>query len=96
VAQSSIPTAVAKWFELVKELVPDLDIRPEDIYGMDESGFPPSNQGKQRVIGRRGAKIQHSHCRQQLADLCCIFRIIPDNGNDHLCRRLYIDMAVIF
>ncbi|KAJ6563093.1 hypothetical protein DFH09DRAFT_920423 [Mycena vulgaris] len=29
------------------------------IYGMDESGFPPSDQGRQRVVGRRGTKTQH-------------------------------------
>ncbi|KAF8221739.1 DDE-domain-containing protein, partial [Tricholoma matsutake] len=29
------------------------------IYGMDESGFPPSHQGMEQVIGRRGLKIQH-------------------------------------
>ncbi|KAJ7439297.1 hypothetical protein FB451DRAFT_985330, partial [Mycena latifolia] len=34
-------------------------IKPENIYGMDESGFPPSNQGRQRVVGRRGTKTQH-------------------------------------
>lgn len=26
---------------------------------MDESGFPPSNQGTSRVIGRKGNKTQH-------------------------------------
>ncbi|PCH42786.1 DDE-domain-containing protein, partial [Wolfiporia cocos MD-104 SS10] len=31
----------------------------EDIYGMDESGFPPSSQGRIRVIGAWGTKTQH-------------------------------------
>ena len=26
---------------------------------MDESGFPPSNQGTQRVVEWRGSKMQH-------------------------------------
>ena len=26
---------------------------------MDESGFPPSHGGVERVVGRRGAKAQH-------------------------------------
>ena len=50
---------VKHWFELIKLHVIEKDIRPENIYGMDESGFPPSDQGVQRVVGRRGSKIQH-------------------------------------
>ncbi|KAF9524941.1 hypothetical protein CPB83DRAFT_725609, partial [Crepidotus variabilis] len=34
-------------------------IKPGNIYGMDESGFPPSHQGVERVVGRRGTKTQH-------------------------------------
>lgn len=34
-------------------------IKKHNIYGMDESGFPPSHQGMEQVIGRRGLKIQH-------------------------------------
>jgi len=34
-------------------------IRLEEIYGMDESGFPPSDQGTQHVLRRRGTKTQH-------------------------------------
>ncbi|KAJ6455881.1 hypothetical protein C8R45DRAFT_944006 [Mycena sanguinolenta] len=42
------PMAVEEWYKLVKELLPDQDIRAEDSYGIDESSFPPSNQGKQK------------------------------------------------
>jgi hypothetical protein len=77
-ARSLNPTAVAKWFELVKELVPDQDIRPENIYGMDESGFPPSDQGKQRVIGRRGAKIQHRQGGADRENVTAIITICVD------------------
>jgi len=48
---------VTHWFDLVKEYVVDLNIQPEDIYGMDESGFPPSDQGTTRVISRRGTRV---------------------------------------
>ncbi|KAH7919619.1 hypothetical protein BV22DRAFT_1108007 [Leucogyrophana mollusca] len=35
-------------------------ILPEDIYGMDESGFPLSgNTAAYRCVGRRGVKVQH-------------------------------------
>ena len=50
---------VTHWFELIKENIIVKGIKPENIYGMDESGFPPSDQGVQRVVGRRGAKLQH-------------------------------------
>ena len=39
------PTNVKLWFDLVKENIVDKDILPHNIYGMDESGFPPSDQG---------------------------------------------------
>ena len=58
-AQSLNPEAVRHWFELVKREIVDAGILPENIYGMDESGFPPSNQGTTIVAGRRGNKIQH-------------------------------------
>ncbi|PBK60338.1 hypothetical protein ARMSODRAFT_898132 [Armillaria solidipes] len=32
---------------------------------MDESGFPPANQGRTRVVGGRGTKTQH---KQEGAD----------------------------
>lgn len=58
-AQSLNPEAVKHWFELVQREIVVTLVLPENIYGMDESGFPPSNQGTSRVVGRRGNKIQH-------------------------------------
>jgi hypothetical protein len=34
-------------------------ILPENIYGMDESGFFPAGSARERVIGRRGQQTQH-------------------------------------
>jgi hypothetical protein len=34
-------------------------ILPENIYGMDESGFPVLSSRKERVIGGAGKKTQH-------------------------------------
>ncbi|EJD07234.1 uncharacterized protein FOMMEDRAFT_73942, partial [Fomitiporia mediterranea MF3/22] len=31
----------------------------ENIFGMDESGFPPANNSMRCVIGARGKRIQH-------------------------------------
>ena len=57
--QSLNPAAVNHWFDLVEEVVVKTGISKENIYGMDESGFPPSDQGKQRVVGARGTRTQH-------------------------------------
>ena len=34
-------------------------IKPENLYGMDETGCPPSNQGTECVVGQRSVKTQH-------------------------------------
>jgi hypothetical protein len=34
-------------------------ILPENIYGMDESGFPASTATKRKVVGGAGKKTQH-------------------------------------
>ncbi|TFK25312.1 hypothetical protein FA15DRAFT_590711, partial [Coprinopsis marcescibilis] len=34
-------------------------VKPENLYGMDESGFPTAYDGKERVVGARGTKTQH-------------------------------------
>jgi hypothetical protein len=58
-AKALNPTVVRKWFELIKKGVVEKGIKERNIYGMDESGFPPSHGGVERVVGRRGAKGQH-------------------------------------
>jgi hypothetical protein len=51
--------AVHAWYDLIEKFIVALGIPPENVYGMDESGFPPSNLGRQRVVGRRKTKTQH-------------------------------------
>jgi len=58
-AQALNPAAVSSWYDLVEEQVVKRGIKKHNIYGMDESGFPSTNDGKQRVIGRKGTKTQH-------------------------------------
>lgn len=50
-AQSMNPEAKKKWFELLEEFVVKVGIRPEDLYGMDKTGCPPSDQGTECVCG---------------------------------------------
>jgi hypothetical protein len=57
--QALNPEVVKRWHKLVEEHIVRAAIRKEDIYGMDETGFQPSNQGVQRVVEHRGTKTQH-------------------------------------
>ena len=45
---------------------------------MDESGFPPSNQGQQKVIGRRGTKTQHKQGGADRENVTAIVTICAD------------------
>ena len=44
---------------MLEGFITEYNIQPELIYGMDESGFPTGNPQKERIIGRRGTKMQH-------------------------------------
>jgi hypothetical protein len=72
------PTNVKLWFDLVKENIVDKDILPHNIYGMDESGFSPSDQGRQRVIGRCGTKTQHKQGGADRENVTAIVTICTD------------------
>lgn len=56
------PAEVKAYFAAVKKLIDEHWIPVENYYGMDESGIQPGVTVKRRVIGRKGAKIQH--CRR--------------------------------
>lgn len=77
-ARALNPDIIQHWFQLVKEFIPDLKVKPENIYGMDESGFPPSDQGRQRVIGRRGKRVQHKHGGADRENVTAIVTIRAD------------------
>lgn len=77
-AKSLNPKAVEHWFDLVEKVIEKEGVRPEDIYGMDESGFPPSNQGTQRVVGRRGTKTQHKQGGANKENVTAVVTICAD------------------
>lgn len=43
--------AKREWFKLVKKYIVDLGILLENLYGMDETGCSPLDQGTQKVVG---------------------------------------------
>lgn len=55
-------------------------MKPHNIYGMDESGFPPSDQGVQRVVGRRGSKIQHKAGSANMENVTVLVTICADGS----------------
>jgi hypothetical protein len=77
-AQALNPVAVSHWFELIKKHVVEQNIRPENIYGMDESGFTAGNEGTQCVAGRRGTKVQHKQGGGDRENVTVIITICAD------------------
>ena len=77
-AQSMNPEAKRKWFELLQEFIVEAGIRPEDLYGMDETGCPPSVQGTERVCGSRGTKTQHKQGGADRENVTAIVTICAD------------------
>lgn len=53
------PTTNAAWQELLRKLLTELGCEAGDIWGTDESGFMTGIGQRERVIGRKGRKIQH-------------------------------------
>ncbi|PPR02738.1 hypothetical protein CVT26_009449 [Gymnopilus dilepis] len=72
------PAAVKSWFDLLEKWVVALGVRPEDIYGMDESGFPTAYAGKERVVGARGTKTQHKQGGANRENVTAIITICAD------------------
>ena len=77
-ARALNPEVVKHWFSLVKEFIHDKDIKAHNVYGMDESGFPPSNQGREKVIGRRSAKSQSKQGSADRENVTAIVTICAD------------------
>lgn len=82
------PASVEGWFSVVKTEIVDEGVLPENIYGMDESGFPPSDQGTSRVVGRRGLKLQHKQGTANRENVTAIVTICADGT--------YLNPLIIF
>jgi len=72
------PDAKRVWFKLIEKWVVIAGIRREDLYGMDETGCPPSDQGTQRVVGGRGTKTQHKQGSADRENVTAIVTIGAD------------------
>lgn len=79
-ARALNPGATQAWFDLIKRYIVDEGILAEDIYGMDESGFPPSHQGKERVWGHRGTKTQHKQGGASRENVTALVTICADGS----------------
>ena len=77
-ARPMTPDAKRVWFKLIEKWVVIAGIRREDLYGMDETGCPPSDQGTQRVVGGRGTKTQHKQGSADRENVTAIVTIGAD------------------
>lgn len=77
------PKAKKGWFELVKKFVVNLGIKPENLYGMDESGCPASDQGTRKVVGGCGTKTQHKQGGADRENVTAIITICADGTALH-------------
>ncbi|PCH39792.1 hypothetical protein WOLCODRAFT_67143 [Wolfiporia cocos MD-104 SS10] len=73
---------------MVKKWIVDKGIQMEDIYGMDESSFPPSSQGRTRVLGAHGMKTQHKQGRGVCTNVTALVTICADGSA--------LDLMIIF
>lgn len=77
-AKSLNPEAVKGWYELVEKTIAEYGITPDCMYGMDESGFPPANKGRERVVGSRGTKTQHKQGGADRENVTALVTICAD------------------
>jgi hypothetical protein len=77
-AQSMNLETKKKWFELLEEFIVKAGVRLEDLYGMDETGCLPSDQGTEHVCGSQGTKIQHKQGRANHENVMAIVTICAD------------------
>ena len=59
-------------------------IKKGDIYGMDESGFPPADQEKSKVVGVRGTKTQHKQGAADWENRYHLHRQDKPSSDNHL------------
>jgi len=83
-AYSLNPEAVKSWYDIVEEFVIKNGIAKENIYGMDESGFPTAYPGKERVVGERGTKTQHKQGGADRENVTVVVTICADGSTVRL------------
>lgn len=72
------PTAVDDWFSIVYREIIEKNILPENTFAMDESGFPPGDDGTTRVIGPTGMRIQHKQGNANRENVTAFVTICAD------------------
>ena len=75
------PDAVADWLgNIVKKHIHDTNLDAVQIWAMDESGFPPANQGTKRVVGVKGLRIQHKQGGANRENVTALVTICADGS----------------
>lgn len=74
-ARSVSPAAVDHYFDLLDETLRKHDIKPHNLYGFDESGYPLGGAKKTRVVapvGKRAAKTQRGGSKENVTVMATI------------------------
>ena len=72
------PTAVQAWFNMVQVEIVECRLLSELIFGMDESGFPPTNDASLQCIGCAGKKSQFRHGGASRENVTALVTICAD------------------
>ncbi|KAF9508864.1 hypothetical protein BS47DRAFT_1302188, partial [Hydnum rufescens UP504] len=56
------PTTISGWFTLLQKTVNNYNIKPENTYGFDKTGFPIGKGQQPCVAAHKQTKTQHSTC----------------------------------
>lgn len=74
------PTNVRRWEDIIEEEVVVPGIRPEDMYGMDETHMPPEFAQMRRVIAGRGKNLQYEQGGSSRETITVLITICADGS----------------
>ncbi|KAF9510145.1 hypothetical protein BS47DRAFT_1253186, partial [Hydnum rufescens UP504] len=72
------PATIEHWFKLVEAQFNQYHFEPQNIYGMDESGFPFRTGQPVKVVTRKTRKCQHIQCDGNHENVSVIVTICAD------------------
>ena len=74
------PTTVRRWEDIIEEEVVVPGVRPEDMYGMDETYMPPEFAQMQRVIAGKGKNVQYRQGGSTRETITALITICADGS----------------
>lgn len=72
--------AVDDWFDILHREIVEKGVLPENTFAMDESGFPPFDEGTRRVVGEVGKKMQYKQGNASRENVTALVTICADGS----------------